>query len=51
MDQGLSSFEKLDPLSPYLRFKKFISQIKDKNTLLKISELLEERLNDFDELK
>ena len=51
MDQVLSSFEKIDPLSPYLRFRKIISQIKDKNTLFEIGKLLEDRLNELDELK
>ena len=46
MDQILNPFDDLNPLSNYYQFKKLITNIKDKKTLLKIGKILEEILNE-----
>tara|TARA_B100001093_G_scaffold482705_1_gene514588 strand:+ start:257 stop:421 length:165 start_codon:yes stop_codon:yes gene_type:complete len=50
MDQILNPFDEIDPMNKVLKFKKIISNIKDKEILLKISKLLENRLNELNEL-
>ena len=49
MEKSLSDnpFEKIDPISDYFKFKQLISNIKDKDTLLKIYEQLQLRLLEF----
>lgn len=51
MDQILNPFDEVDPLSHYHKFKKIIKNIKDKQLLIEISKLLEQKLNEFNELK
>tara|TARA_B100001094_G_scaffold22549_2_gene19071 strand:- start:2473 stop:2619 length:147 start_codon:yes stop_codon:yes gene_type:complete len=46
MEQILNPFEDLNPLSDYLKFKNIIMNIKDKKTLLEISKILEEIINE-----
>ena len=40
-------FEKIDPITDYLRFKKLISNIKDRNQLVEIGKMIEKRLREF----
>tara|TARA_B100001063_G_C16649744_1_gene495286 strand:- start:462 stop:689 length:228 start_codon:yes stop_codon:yes gene_type:complete len=47
MDQILNPFDKIDPLSTYQKFQKIITNIKDKNELLEIGELLEQALKEL----
>ena len=47
MDQILNPFDKIDPLSTYQKFHKIILNIKDKNELLEIGELLEQALKEL----
>ena len=51
MDQILNPFDEIDPLSIYQKFQKIIKNIKDKNELLEIGELLEEALKKFNKPK
>ena len=44
-----NSFDEINPFSFYFKFKMIISQIKDKNELMKILKLIENRLNEFKE--
>lgn len=46
MDEILNPFDNLDPLGNYEKFKKIIMNIKDKETLLEISKILEEILKE-----
>ena len=43
-------FEKIDPITDYLRFKKLISNIKDRNQLVEIGKMIEKKLREFSEL-
>jgi len=43
-------FEKIDPITDSLRFKKLISNIKDRNQLVEIGKMIEKRLREFSEL-
>jgi hypothetical protein len=47
MDQISNPFEKIDPISNYLRFKKIINNIKDRNLLVEIGNILEKRLREL----
>ena len=51
MDQILNPFDKINPFqikdSDYLKFKKLIITIKEKNLLIKIGGLLEKRLKEL----
>jgi hypothetical protein len=47
MGQILNPFDQINPLSDYYKFKKMIILIKDKNELLRISELIQMRLNEI----
>ena len=50
MDQisNLSNpFEKIDPITDYLRFRKLIGNIKDRNLLVEIGKMIEKRLREF----
>mgnify|MGYP000211522653 FL=1 len=40
-------FEKIDPITDYLRFKKLISNIKDRNQLVEIGKMIEKKLREF----
>ena len=42
-----NSFEKIDPITDYLRFKKLISNIKDRNQLVEIGKMIEKKLREF----
>ena len=46
MEQILNPFDDLDPLGNYEKFKNIIMNIKDKETLLEISKMLEKALNE-----
>lgn len=46
MNQILNPFDDINPLSNYQKFKNIIMNIKDKKTLLEISKMLEEALNE-----
>ena len=47
MDQILNPFDELNPLSIYQKFQKIILNIKDKNELIEIGELLEQALKEL----
>jgi len=47
MEQILNPFDKIDPLSKYEKMKAIIMNIKDKQLLLEIAEMLENRLKEF----
>ncbi len=47
MDQILNPFDKINPLSNYEKMKNIIINIKDKQLLLEISKMLDERLKEF----
>lgn len=47
MDQILNSFDTINPLSNYERFRKIVINIKDKQLLLEISKMLDEKLKEF----
>jgi len=47
MEQILNPFDKIDPLSNYEKMKAIIINIKDKQLLLEISKMLENRLKQF----
>lgn len=47
MDEILNPFDDLNPLGNYEKFKNIIMNIKDKETLLEIGKMLEERLNEL----
>tara|TARA_B110000495_G_C22938020_1_gene548706 strand:- start:802 stop:948 length:147 start_codon:yes stop_codon:yes gene_type:complete len=47
MEQILNPFDKLDPLSNYQKFQRIIMDIKDKQLLLEIAKMLEEKLNEL----
>jgi hypothetical protein len=40
-------FEKIDPITDYLRFKKLISNIKDRNQLVEIGKMIEKKLREL----
>ena len=44
MEQVLNPFDNINPLSPYMKFKNIIINIKDKKLLLEIGILLEKKL-------
>lgn len=46
----LNPFDNINDLTFYEKFKKIIMNIKDKETLLEISKLLEKRLNELNNL-
>jgi hypothetical protein len=48
MDQILNPFDTINPLSNYERFRKIVINIKDKQLLLEISKMLENRLKEFE---
>ena len=50
-NQILNPFDAIDPLLTYQKFQKIILNIKDKNLLIEISKLLEDKLNELNELK
>ena len=45
-NQILNPFDAIDPLSTYAKFKNIIMNIKDKETLLEIGKLIEEKLKE-----
>ena len=47
MDQILNPFDMIDPLSNYQKFHKIIINIKDKQFLLEIAKMLEDKLKEF----
>ena len=47
MNQVLNPFDRIDPFTDYYKFKTMILPIKDKNSLIEIGKLLEERLKEF----
>ena len=47
MNKILNHFEKIDPISNYMRFKTIILNIKEIHTLLEIGKLLEKRLKEL----
>uniref|UniRef100_A0A6C0FAQ0 Uncharacterized protein n=1 Tax=viral metagenome TaxID=1070528 RepID=A0A6C0FAQ0_9ZZZZ len=47
MEQILNPFDKINPLSNYQKFYKLVINIKDKQLLIKISKMLENRLKEF----
>lgn len=47
MEQILNPFDKIDPLSNYEKMKAIIINIKDKQLLLEISKMLEDKLNEL----
>ena len=47
MEQILNPFDKIDPLSKYEKMKAIIMNIKDKQLLLEISKMLENRLKEL----
>jgi|TARA_B100000035_G_C20974712_1_gene542641 hypothetical protein len=47
MDQILNPFNDLNPLSPYMKFRNIIINIKDKKLLIEIGIILEMRLKEL----
>ena len=47
MEQILNPFDKVNPLSNYEQFRKLVINIKDKQLLIEISKMLENRLKEF----
>ena len=47
MDQILNPFDTINQLSKYERFRKIVINIKDKQLLLEISKMLDDKLKEF----
>lgn len=47
MEQILNPFDKVNPLSNYEQFRKLVNNIKDKQFLLQIAKMLEDKLKEF----